>query len=138
MGNIVHEAQLEYSTNISIRSSRGSSLALNELAARSIATTFYETKIQLADRNYKDSAGEIGARGEVHGGGVVVEAGEARSKWDAGDVILDQAVDVDGGGGVAELDAGHQHENQSDDRVHRLQHLSLTLLPRCHGSSSSI
>lgn len=63
---------------------------------------------------------------------MVVEAGEARSQWNAGDVILDQTVHVDGGGCVAELDAGHQHEKQSDDRVHGLQHLAMALLPRCH------
>lgn len=50
----------------------------------------------------------------------MVEGGEARSEGDAGDVVLDEAVDVDDGDGVAELDAGHQYEQQGHRRVHRL------------------
>jgi len=39
----------------------------------------------------------------VRKAGVVVESGEARSEGDFGDVILNEPVDVDDGGGVAEL-----------------------------------
>lgn len=41
---------------------------------------------------------------------MVVEGGEPRSEWYAGDIVLDEAVDIDDGNGVAELDAGHQYE----------------------------
>lgn len=58
----------------------------------------------------------------------MVESGQARSKRDAGDIILDETVDVDDGGGIAELDAGHQYENQGQHRVQGLQHLSLPRL----------
>lgn len=51
---------------------------------------------------------------------MVVEGGEPRSEWYAGDIVLDEAVDIDDGNGVAELDAGHQYEYQGDCRVHRL------------------
>ena len=38
---------------------------------------------------------------------MVVQGGEARSEMRTGHVVLDQTVDVDGGGGVAEFDAGY-------------------------------
>ena len=33
--------------------------------------------------------------------GVVIESGEARSKGDSGDVVLDEAVHIDDSGGAA-------------------------------------
>lgn len=66
------------------------------------------------------------------------EAGEARSEWNTGDVRLGQAVDVDGGGCIAELDESYLYEDKSDDRVHRFQQLELALLPRCPCIWSSI
>jgi hypothetical protein len=39
----------------------------------------------------------------VRKAGVMVESGEARSEGDSGDVILNEPVDVDDSGGVAEL-----------------------------------
>ena len=41
-------------------------------------------------------------------------ATKTRSEGDAGHVVLDEAVDIDDGGVVAELDARHQHEHQCD------------------------
>ena len=65
--------------------------------------------------------------------GVVVESSEARSEGNAGHVILDEAVDVDDGGAVAELDARHQHEHQRDHRVQN-QHFALSRsFSRHHG-----
>ena len=45
---------------------------------------------------------------------MVVEGGEARSERDTGDVVLDEAVDVDDGGGAAELDAGEEDDDELD------------------------
>lgn len=66
---------------------------------------------------------------------MVVEPGEARSEGGAGDVVLDEAVDVDDGGGVAELRAGDQHEHEGDDGVHGLEHGAAAEVPRRHGRS---
>lgn len=43
--------------------------------------------------------------------GVVVESGQTRSEGNAGNIILNETVDVDDGGGVAELDAGNEDED---------------------------
>lgn len=56
----------------------------------------------------------------------MVERGEARSIGDAGQIILDEAIDVDGGDGIAELDASNEHEHQNHHRViDRRQHFRL-------------
>ncbi len=46
---------------------------------------------------------EIGNWRKVQRAGVVVEGGDPRSEGDFGDVVLDELVDVDDGGGVAEI-----------------------------------
>ena len=43
-----------------------------------------------------------------------VPATKTRSEGDAEHVVLDEAVDIDDGGVVAELDACHQHEHHCD------------------------
>lgn len=63
---------------------------------------------------------------------MVVEPGEARSEGDAGDVVLDEAVDVDDGGAAAELRAGDQHEHEGDDGVDGLEHRAVAVLLRRH------
>lgn len=63
---------------------------------------------------------------EVERAGMVIEAGESRSEWSPGHIILNQAVDVDYGGGVAELDASDEEEEKCNDRIHGL-HEQLTL-----------
>lgn len=72
--------------------------------------TSNESDVDFSNRNHDNSAGEIGAGSVERGAGVVVEGGEPRSEWYAGDIVLDEAVDIDDGNGVAELDAGHQYE----------------------------
>lgn len=62
---------------------------------------FDKGDVELADGDDEHGAGEIGARSEVERASVVVEGGEARSEGDPGDVVLDEPVDVDDGGGVA-------------------------------------
>ena len=47
----------------------------------------------------------------------LVPAMKMRFDGDAGHVVLDEALDVDDGGIVAELDIRHQHEHQCDHRV---------------------
>lgn len=64
---------------------------------------------------------------EVKRSGVVVEAGEPRSEGDAGHVVLDEAVDVDDSGAVAEVDAGDEDEDERDDGVE--EHLAVARLP---------
>lgn len=76
--------------------------------------TFHERHVEFAKWNDENSAGEIRTRREVQRAGMVIEAGEAGSKGDAGDVILDESVHVDDSGGVAELHAGDKHEDQRD------------------------
>ena len=89
-------------------------------------STLKEGDVEVTEWDHEDGAGEIGAEREVEGAGVVVELGEARSEGATGDVVQDEAVNVDDGGGVAELDAGHEEEDKRDHRAHRVQHLSLT------------
>lgn len=67
---------------------------------------------------------------EVERGGVVVEAGESRSEGDAGHVVLDEAVDVDDGGAVAEVDAGDEDEDERDNGLE--QHFTLARFPWRH------
>lgn len=62
----------------------------------------------------------------------MIEAGEAGSKRDTGDVVLDEAVDIDDSGSVAELHASHKHEDEGDYRVDGLQHSWVARLPRIH------
>ena len=88
-------------------------------------STLKEGDVEVTEWDHEDGAGEIGAGREVERTGVVVELGEARSKGGAGDVVLDEAVYVDDGGGVAELDAGHEEEDERDHRAHRVEHFSL-------------
>lgn len=95
-------------------------------------STLKEGDVEVADWDHEDGAGEIGAGREVEGAGVVVELGEARSEGGAGDVVLDEAVNVDDGGGVAELDAGHEEEDERDHRAHRVEHFSLASFSRTH------
>lgn len=75
-------------------------------------------------------------RREVERGGVVVEAGESRSEGDAGHVVLDEAVDVDDGGAVAEVDAGNEDEDERDDGVE--QHFTLARFPWRHSHEREI
>ena len=60
---------------------------------------------------------------------MVIEGGEPRPEGHAGEIVLDEAVDVDDGDAVDQLDASHQYENQRDHRVHRLEHLALASFP---------
>ncbi|ONK61365.1 uncharacterized protein A4U43_C08F29140 [Asparagus officinalis] len=52
------------------------------------------------------------------------EGSEPRSEGRSGDVVLDEAVDVDGGGGVAELNAGDEDEYEGDNGVDRVYDVS--------------
>lgn len=63
---------------------------------------------------------------------MVVEAGAAGSEGGAGEVVLDEAVDVDGGGGVAELDAGGDDEEERDGGVEGLEDLAVAAPPCRH------
>lgn len=73
----------------------------------------------------------------MKGASVVIQIGEARSELSARHVVLDQAVDVDDGGGVTELDAGDEDEEERDRRVDGLQHLALPgLIPMAHSRST--
>ncbi|KAF3972247.1 hypothetical protein CMV_004228 [Castanea mollissima] len=60
---------------------------------------------------HEDGVGEIGAEREVEEAGVVVELGEVRSEGGTGDVVLDETVNVNDGGSVVELNAGHEEED---------------------------
>jgi len=60
----------------------------------------------------------------------MVEAGESRSERNARHVVLDEAVDIDDGGAVTEVDAGDKDENERDDGVE--QHFTLAMFPRRH------
>lgn len=84
--------------------------------------TFDEGDVEVADGNDEDGAREVGGGREVEGGGVVVEGGEARSEGRRGDVVLDEAVHVDDGGGAAELDAGEEDDHQLYHWEHRFHH----------------
>lgn len=48
---------------------------------------------------------------------MVVEVGEARSEGNAGEIVLNEAIDIDDSGSVAELDAGDEHEDKCDNGV---------------------
>ena len=48
---------------------------------------------------------------------MVVEVGETRSERNAGEIVLNEAVNVDDGGSIAELDAGDEDEDKCDDGV---------------------
>ncbi|KAM4068263.1 hypothetical protein ACB094_M001300 [Castanea mollissima] len=74
-------------------------------------STLKKSDVEVADWDHEDGAGEIGARREVEEADVVVELGEARSEGGTRDVVLDETVNVDDGGGVAELNAGHEEED---------------------------
>lgn len=64
---------------------------------------------------------------------MVIEAGESRSEWSPGHIILNQAVDVDYGGGVAELDASDEEKEKCNDRVHGLnEQLTLAIFSWRH------
>lgn len=47
---------------------------------------------------------------------MVVDDRGAGAERGAGEVVLDEAVDADGGGGVAELDAGEEDEGDGEGR----------------------
>lgn len=81
-------------------------------------------EIELPNGEDDDGAGEIGAGGEGCGAGMVIKAGKARSVRRPGEIVLDQPVHVDSGGGVAELHAGHQDEDEREHRVDRTHHLA--------------
>jgi hypothetical protein len=59
-------------------------------------------------------------RGERERGGVMVEGGGAEAERGAGEVVLDETVDADGSGGVAELDAGEEDGEGGGDGGHHL------------------
>lgn len=48
---------------------------------------------------------------------MVVQAGEAGPERRAGDIVLDEPVDVDDGRGPAQLDARDEHEGERHHRV---------------------
>ena len=60
--------------------------------------------------------GEISVGREVTRASVVVEASKARSEGGTGDVVLDEMVDIDDDGGVAELDTSHQDEDECKEQ----------------------
>jgi len=72
-------------------------------------------EIKIANRNDNDSAREIGIGGRERRTGVVVDSSKARSKRNSGEIVLNQPVNVDGGGGVAELNAGKEDEEECYD-----------------------
>lgn len=96
-------------------------------------TTSDEGDVNIPNGNDNHGPGEICGRREA-GGGLVVEAGETRSERNAGEIVLNEAVDVDDGGGVAELNASDEHEDESDDGVDRFEHLTFATFPRRHGT----
>lgn len=63
---------------------------------------------------------------------MVVKASETRSERRTGDVVLDETVDIDDGGGVAKLNAGYQDEDERDHRIHRFQHFVVARFSRTH------
>ena len=79
-------------------------------------STSEEGEREVEQRRDERGAGEVGPRGEREGGGVVVERGGAAAERGAGEVVLDEAVDADGGGRVAELDAGEEDEQEHDGK----------------------
>lgn len=62
---------------------------------------------------------------------MVVEASKSRSEGNAGHVVLDETVDVDDGGAVAEIDAGDEDDDEGDDGVE--EHFTVAMLSRRHG-----
>lgn len=82
--------------------------------------TFDKSYVQLAKRDHEHSAWEISMGREVERAGMMIEASESRSEWSPGHIILNQAVNVDYGGGVAELNASNEEEEKCNDRVHGL------------------
>lgn len=98
---------------------------------------FDEGDIEVAKRNNEDCPREIGTGREVSGGGVVVEGGETRSERDTGDVVLDEAVDVDDGAGAAELDAGEEDDDELDHGEHGFHHLAFPLMCHCCRSEAN-
>lgn len=77
-------------------------------------STSEEGEREVEQRRDERGAGEVSPRGEREGGGVVVERGGAGAERGAGEVVLDEAVDADGGGRVAELDAGEEDEQDGE------------------------
>lgn len=71
-----------------------------------------EANVQFANRNHNNGPRQIGAGRKMERAGVVIEARQPRSKLDAGDVVLNKTVDVDDGGGVTELDASDEYEDE--------------------------
>uniref|UniRef100_A0A2N9IFV0 Uncharacterized protein n=1 Tax=Fagus sylvatica TaxID=28930 RepID=A0A2N9IFV0_FAGSY len=69
-----------------------------------------------ADWDHEDGVGEISVGREVKRASVVVEASKARSEGGAGDVVLDEMVDINDDGGVAELDTSHQDEDECKEQ----------------------
>lgn len=47
--------------------------------------------------------------------GVVVKVRESGSEGDAGEVVLDEAVDVDDSGGAAELDGCEEEDEEREE-----------------------
>jgi hypothetical protein len=66
-----------------------------------LVRTFDKGDVEVADGDDEHGAREIGTGRKVERAGVVVEGGEARSEWYPGDIVLDEPVDIDDGGGVA-------------------------------------
>lgn len=66
----------------------------------------------------------------------MIESGEARSKRSTRDVILNETVNVDNGGCVAELNTGNKHEDESDHGIHGFQHLCISGFLRSHSSGN--
>ena len=69
-------------------------------------------EIKIANRNDDDGAREIGVRGRERRAGVVIDSSKARSKRNSGEIVLNQPVNIDGGGGVAELNASEEDEEE--------------------------
>lgn len=68
--------------------------------------TFNKGDIEFTKRNDHNRAREISTGRKMKRPSMVIECGGAGSKGNTGDVVLNETVDVDDGGGVTELDAG--------------------------------
>ena len=91
--------------------------------------TLKESEIEFAEWEDKYRARQIGAAVEAEGGGVVVEGGETRAERNAGDVILDETVNVYNSGRVAQVDASDEDEHEGKEWIHGLEdHRPISLL----------
>ena len=60
---------------------------------------------------------------------MVVEGGETRAERNAGDVILDETVNIYNSGRVAQIDASDEDEHEGEEWIHGLEdHGPISLL----------